>query len=186
MTGDETFLSRWSRRKQAARVGRAEADEPESPESKAPAPAQAPAESETETKASLDLPPIESLGKDSDYAPYLREGVPENLRRQALSRLWASDPAFAAPDPLDLYNLDFRAPAAAEAVATLFRVGRGMVDPEEPTPAAEPNTETATVASKPAEPQAGLVASETACSEAQNNASVPGKDDIERANKKSG
>lgn len=184
MTGDETFLGRWSRRKQAARSGKAEAEEREPTVPAPAAPTAAPADKPADSKPPLDLPPIDSLGKDSDYAPFLREGVPDDLRRQALSRLWASDPAFAAPDPLDLYNLDFRPPAAAETVATLFRVGRGMVDPEEPAPAVE--LETNAIEPKPAEPQAGLVAPETACSETQNTASIPEKNGIEKTNKKSG
>ena len=189
MTGDETFLSRWSRRKQAARDGRADADEPESkaPASNTPAPADsavARADAPAEAKAPLDLPPVESLGKDSDYAPFLRDGVPDDLRRQALSRLWASDPTFAAPDPLDLYNLDFRAPAA-EAVATLFQVGRGMVDPDEPASAAESDSKTDAIEPKPAEPQAGLVAPEPSCSVAQNAARITKTDSIESTDKKS-
>ena len=191
MTGDETFLSRWSRRKRAVRDGRANADKPESeaPASDTLAPADsaaARADAPVEAKAPRDLPPVESLGKDSDYAPFLRDGVPDDLRRQALSRLWASDPALAAPDPLDLYNLDFRAPAAAEAVATLFRVGRGIVDPDEPAPVAESDSKTDAVEPKPAEPQAGLVAPEQTCSETQIAARIPESGDTEKADKKSG
>lgn len=187
MTGDETFLSRWSRRKQAARAGKAETDAPESKTPvPPPAPAPAPADVPGEAKAPPDLPPIESLGKDSDYAPFLQDGVPEDLRRRALSRLWASDPAFAAPDPLDLYNIDHRPPAVAEAVATLYRVGRGMVEPEPSDVEAEPDTGAANAASTPAEPQAGLVASKNLCSNAQNSAAIPEIELEEKTDKKSG
>ena len=47
------------------------------------------------------LPPIESLGADSDYTVFLRKGVPEALRIAALRKAWASDP----------FIRDFRSPA---------------------------------------------------------------------------
>src|SRR3546814_9494628 len=40
-----------------------------------------------------DLPPIESLDKDSDYTAFLRAGVAPELRKQALGKLWRSDPS---------------------------------------------------------------------------------------------
>ena len=47
------------------------------------------------------LPPLESLGPDSDYTVFLRKGVPEVLRLAALRKAWASDP----------FIRDFRSPA---------------------------------------------------------------------------
>ena len=188
MTGDETFLGRWSRRKQAARTGKAEADEPQM---KAPAGAPSPSPSPSpsgvpgETKAPPDLPPIESLGKDSDYAPFLRDDVPADLRRQALNRLWASDPAFAAPDPLDLYNLDHRPPPLAEAVATLFRVGRGMVDPEPPAPESAGDRKADRPKPTAGGPQAELPTASPSCSETHISADFSGIKRHEQPDKKS-
>jgi len=77
--------------------------------------------------AIAELPPIESLGKDSDYRPFMREGVPQALRLAALRKLWASDPALAAPDPLDLHNLDYTHLAApGQVVSTSYRIGKGF------------------------------------------------------------
>jgi hypothetical protein len=47
------------------------------------------------------LPPLESLGPDSDYTVFLRKGVPEALRLAALRKAWMSDP----------FIRDFRSPA---------------------------------------------------------------------------
>lgn len=57
--------------------------------------------------AARDLPPVDGLGKDSDYTPFLEEGVPEKLARAAMRKLWRSDPIFAFRDGLDDYDEDF-------------------------------------------------------------------------------
>ena len=55
-----------------------------------------------------DLPPVESLNKESDFKAFLADGVPEELKRAALRKLWLSDPAFAFRDGLDDYDENFR------------------------------------------------------------------------------
>ena len=112
MTGqdDTPFLARWARRKQAARKGQpdrvaqADADAP-------PAPAVAVAGGDRRPTASIRhsadhpggdqdeppvdlaaLPDIDDLTAHSDIAAFLRKGVPEELRRLALRRVWALDP----------------------------------------------------------------------------------------------
>jgi hypothetical protein len=47
------------------------------------------------------LPPVESLGPDSDYTVFLKKGVPEALKLAALRKAWTSDP----------FIRDFRSPA---------------------------------------------------------------------------
>ena len=56
--------------------------------------------------AARDLPPIDSLDKDSDYTPFLADGVPEELARAALRKMWKSDPVFGFRDGLDDYDED--------------------------------------------------------------------------------
>lgn len=76
-----------------------------------------------------DLPPIESLDKHSDYTAFLRPGVAPELRNQALAKLWRSDPVFANLDGLLEYGEDFSLPFKnPTAVATLYQVGKGMVE----------------------------------------------------------
>jgi len=63
--------------------------------------------SETENEPVPELPPVESLGKDSDFTPFLGKGVPEALTRAALRKLWTSDPALANLDGLNDYDEDY-------------------------------------------------------------------------------
>jgi hypothetical protein len=101
----ETFLSRWSRRKQAVRTGepREEAAAPE-PDSSAATEAHEPAAPQydpasmplPEVELSADeiaaLPPVAELTAESDITLFLCRGVPEPLRNAALRRMWALDP----------------------------------------------------------------------------------------------
>ncbi len=125
---DEGALSRWSRRKAAARTGpdkkrrgRGTAlPEPtqtpaDTPPKETADPVVPPAEAGTDTAltntppepADYGLPSIESLDRDSDYQGFLADGVPEALTRAALRKLWASDPVFANLDGLNDYDEDF-------------------------------------------------------------------------------
>ena len=63
---------------------------------------------------SPSLPPIGSLDADSDYTVFMREGVPEALRVQALRKLWRSHPVIAAVDDLTDYGDDHRAMTESE------------------------------------------------------------------------
>jgi hypothetical protein len=123
---EESFLRRWSRRKQQPEEQ--EAARPQTPpssgrwEGEKAARAKAsdtvgeqanrsgevgrsgtlPPDRESEEPVEPEhLPPIESLGADSDYTVFLKAGVPEALRVAALRKLWVSDPLIR----------DFRHPA---------------------------------------------------------------------------
>jgi len=102
---DEDFLSRWSRRKRAARAGapveEARPGEPPLPatggDAAAPAEAGGPAE---------PLPPVEELTPESDFSPFMEDEVDPGLRRQALKKLF-SDPRFNVMDGMDVYIDDY-------------------------------------------------------------------------------
>ena len=111
MVGDEHFLARWSRRKQDERERRDDTSSDtsgESGESGAAADTEASAEAPVEI-APEDLPDIDSLEKDSDFTVFMREGVPEELKRRALRKLWTTDPIFAGLDGLNDYDDDYGA-----------------------------------------------------------------------------
>jgi hypothetical protein len=131
LTDPRAFLERWSRLKHRA-AAKAPAAAPPAPDG-APPPTDAAAEDVLK-----DLPPVESLGRDSDYRAFMRPGVPEALRNRALQKLWVSDPVYANLDGLVEYGEDFGEPfRAAGVVATLYRVLEGMPapDPAETAPA---------------------------------------------------
>ena len=96
---DESFVARWSRRKQAAR-GDQNAHQAPSPaeaeRSVAPTPVPAPAVTLTDK----DMPSIESLTGQSDFSAFLSPGVSEELRRKALYKLFHL-PEFNVRCPLD-------------------------------------------------------------------------------------
>ncbi len=133
----EGRLARWSRLKQEARTETekplvaAEAEKtaaltPASPPSPAP-------ETEKIDDPIKDLPSLESLTKDSDYSGFMREGVPEDMRAQALQKLWASDPAFREPFAFEMHMEDYNATfVPIDALKdSIYRAGRGFLTPEE-------------------------------------------------------
>ncbi|HYF55352.1 MAG TPA: DUF3306 domain-containing protein [Salinarimonas sp.] len=123
------FLSRWSRRKaEAARA-------PDAPLAPEPSAAADPAPAEPAAGAAPDpdaitpeeiaaLPPMESIGPDTDIAGFLRKGVPAALRKAALRRVWAADPAIRDyVNEAREYAYDWNVPGGVP--------GSGALDPEE-------------------------------------------------------
>jgi len=126
----EGRLSRWSRLKTQAKT---EQDVGELAEAPADGAVPAPAGDETGENSLVleDLPDIETLDKDSDFTPFLNVNVPDQLRRLALKKLWASDPVFASLDGLNDYDEDYSALGMiVEKVSSVFQLGKGMPDPE--------------------------------------------------------
>ncbi|CAA7626310.1 DUF3306 domain-containing protein [Magnetospirillum sp. SS-4] len=126
----ESVLGRWSRRKLAAK-----ADPPSAPsEEEVVATAGEPACSERSPAAEpqpMELPPVESLEADSDYSVFMKPGVPAELRQQALTRLWATNPGLMQPEVMDLHVGDYTSPVVAEVVKTAWRLGKGVLDAAE-------------------------------------------------------
>ena len=115
----EAFLSRWSRRKLEQPVEKKA--EPE-----VPAP---------------ELPPVESLTPESDFAGFMHPKVKEELRRLALKKLF-SDPHFNVADPFEAYSGDWTGgePITPELLATLNQArtvlftGQDKKEQEKPEP----------------------------------------------------
>lgn len=137
----EGRLERWSRLKRetaAEKTGKAEPRqaplEAETAALAPAAPATPPAAGKTEEQKKIedvtkDLPPVESLGKDSDYTLFMRDGVPEEQRVAALRKLWRSDPAFTEKFPFEMHMEDYNetfTPINA-ATDTIFRAGLGYL-----------------------------------------------------------
>ncbi len=119
----------WSRRR-AGVAAEAEAERAaEAAEARAARRAEAEARSDADVLAELELPDPDTLAPGDDFAAFLRDEVPERLRRRALRRLWRSNPVLANADGLLDYGDDFTDGATVvENLQTVYRVGRGMID----------------------------------------------------------
>jgi hypothetical protein len=91
MGSAEGFLPRWSRRKQLAAAREREPVDTGTPVKPPNTPPVSP--EHVEDVAPPSLPSIESLDAGSDITPFLAPGVPAELTRQALRRIWMADPA---------------------------------------------------------------------------------------------
>ena len=110
MTRDEdNFLSRWSRKKIAARKGEAVEPAKASPQAKPVAQRAEPAPDAAPAQVPVALPPIDSLTIDSDFSPFLQPGVDPALKQEALKKL-VRDPRFNVMDGLDVYIDDYSKP----------------------------------------------------------------------------
>jgi hypothetical protein len=155
------FLGRWSRRKRTGQQVRRSKTAPVLPEERvwteergyaaaaaarpqqavapaetSPVPQSAPTEAEERTTGLPDLPPIESLGKDSDYSVFLKQGVPEKLQRLALRKLWRF--TVGVPDGLDDYDEDYTiVEMVAEGVSSGNKIRQAMAGTEDEEASAE-------------------------------------------------
>jgi hypothetical protein len=125
MSNDTDFLARWSRRKHHAATDKIRQSKSEStPDdivSGTPA-----ALAQGENRLPFDpasLPTIESIGAESNISAFLEAGVPGDLARAALRRVWSSDPAIRDFVGLSENSWDFNAPGAMP--------GFGRIDGEE-------------------------------------------------------
>ena len=117
MSGSEPFLARWSRLKHETAKEPDEADSSSVPAQ----PAAADAGNASELgEAGLEpppfdpasLPPVESITADSDIRAFLQAGVPAELTKAALRRVWTSDPAIRDFIGLAENQWDFTDPTA--------------------------------------------------------------------------
>lgn len=93
---EEDFLKRWSRRKREADAAKPP-PQPQADGTKVVAPETAAASKRADApEADFDpatLPPIDSITAVSDITAFLRAGVPVELTRAALRRVWTADPS---------------------------------------------------------------------------------------------
>ncbi len=147
---EDDFVTRWSRRKrQAAEIAKP-TPVPEAFGSRA-APGRDEAHDKTEGLEfdPARLPPIDSITAVSDISAFLRAGVPPELTRAALSRVWTADPTIRDFVGLSENAWDFTDPNAmpgfgplesTEAVRQMTanlveRIGRAAEDASPETPA---------------------------------------------------
>src|SRR5581483_4419299 len=158
---EKPFLERWSQRKREAERERT-APVPDAKKID-PAPSAEIVSTQTEFDVTT-LPPIDSIGPQTDIRDFLRPGVPTELARAALRRVWSSDPAIRDFIGLSENAWDFEKPggvpgfgpfapdAAGQLVAQVFGGGS-------PVSGAEPATSARSQAraSSPGDPAYAVV-----------------------------
>ncbi|WP_321831538.1 DUF3306 domain-containing protein [Thalassovita sp.] len=83
--------------------------------------------SDEELLVKLELPNPDEMQQGDDFAAFMKQAVPERLRRRALRRLWTSNPVLANVDMLVDYGEDFTDSAmVVENLQTAYQVGKGM------------------------------------------------------------
>ena len=114
MSDDDSFLARWSRRKLHPAPGARDQlpREKDAVAVASEASANPPADEIKSTFDPQSLPPIESIGPGSDVRAFLAVGVPPELTRAALRRLWSSDPKIRDFVGLSENSWDFNSPGA--------------------------------------------------------------------------
>lgn len=133
---DSNLLSRWSRRKRAAREGEAVEAEPRTaPETvKEPADAEAIAAREAELEANrkaAEAVDLAKLDETVDFSVFMKAGVPALLRKQAMAALWRSNPVYANVDGLVDYGDDFGSPdLIMKTFQSAWQAGRGYLKEE--------------------------------------------------------
>ena len=112
---EEGFISRWSRRKHVAKTATDDKSlkEPLEDSQDATLIAEETAEEafeavvvEDDFPVDSDMPPLESLGNDSDYSGFMSPKVSDELRNLALRKLFLGG-MFNTRDGLDDYDDDF-------------------------------------------------------------------------------
>ncbi len=159
MSDEQSFLSRWSRRKQEETAEPLEVSE----DGARPTPDPEPEPEPEEWLKTNEMPAPETLGQGDDFSPFLKDGVPAILRRRALRALWRTNPTLANLDGLIDYGEDFTDCAMVpEVISTAYQVGKGIMrkvlDVDDSTADGDPDPEKAErVDERPGEPHDDIV-----------------------------
>lgn len=137
----EDFLSRWARRKSEARNPSAEPaiDPKEKTDDVVNITTDDASHAEglehdgaTEIKENFDDVNFDELDYSSDYTRFMKEDVPDLVRRRALRQLWASDPILANLDGLNEYDEDYTdAALAVKVLQSAWKPGKGYATDDE-------------------------------------------------------
>lgn len=179
---NESFFSRWSRRKVQDRVGQPLPPEPvappaaEVPRAVAPAPvASVPSVAAAPVPAAEPAPApaptlddVAQLTPEADFSPFVAKTVPSEVRNAAVKKLF-TDPHFNVMDGLDIYIDDYSQPSPLSKLELAKMVGAQFLklvdEPQDKPGATEANTETdaktATEAAADPAPASDPVAADT-------------------------
>ncbi|MBL4598005.1 MAG: DUF3306 domain-containing protein [Rhizobiaceae bacterium] len=131
MSGEDktqSRLSRWSERKLAVAKESEEIKTQGVVEEDAEAAAALAAEHET-NRLAAEAVDLETLDEDTDFSVFMKDGVPELLKKSAMAVLWRTNPIFANVDGLVDYDDDFGSPdLIMKTFESAYQVGKGYLD----------------------------------------------------------
>ena len=170
MSDDDNFISRWSKRKIAARTGKG-VEEPAPPQAKPVIPVETGIPPEAEAPP---LPPVESLTPESDFTPFMKAEVDPGIKREALKTLFR-DPRFNVMDGLDVYIDDYSKPDPLPPewlgqLNQMKRLGAYLEEPQKAEKEAEADADSAL--QKPMKDQPVAPAPPDTAGEVSNDVSV--------------
>jgi len=118
----------WSRRKAAVAAEKAQDAAQVQERAHAETVAELEAKTDEEILDELGLPDPTTLKPGDDFAAFLKDAVPDRIKKVALRKLWTSNPILANVDGLLDYGEDFTdAAVGAGVVETTYQVGKGML-----------------------------------------------------------
>jgi len=118
----------WSRRKAAVAAEKAQDAAQAQERARAETVAELEAKTDEEILDELGLPDPTTLKPGDDFAAFLKDAVPDRIKKVALRKLWTSNPILANVDGLLDYGEDFTdAAVGAGVVETTYQVGKGML-----------------------------------------------------------
>ena len=118
----------WSRRKAAVAAEEAQGAAEVQECAHAETVAELEAKTDEEILEELGLPDPTTLKPGDDFAAFLKDAVPDRIKKVALRKLWTSNPILANVDGLLDYGEDFTdAAVGAGVVETTYQVGKGML-----------------------------------------------------------
>jgi len=126
MSNDTDFLARWSRRKHHAAIDKIRQSKSENTPDDIVTGTSPTSLAQGENRLPFDpasLPTIDSIGAESNIRAFLEAGVPDDLARAALRRVWSLDHSIRDFVGLSENSWDFNAPGAM--------AGFGPIDGEE-------------------------------------------------------
>jgi len=118
----------WSRRKAAVAAEKAQDAAHVQERARAETVEELEAKTDEEILDELGLPDPTTLKPGDDFAAFLKDAVPDRIKKVALRKLWTSNPILANVDGLLDYGEDFTdAAVGAGVVETTYQVGKGML-----------------------------------------------------------
>ena len=125
-------------------------------------PAGPPSEAAGDPEVVAQLPDLDSLDDASDFSVFLKEGVPDVIRRKALRKLWRVNPVLACLDGLNDYDEDYTvSEALVKGLKTVYETSKRYLDEDE---TAAPEGQAAEAETAAQEDEAGEVPAATEAS----------------------